>query len=57
VLSCYLCPKPTGEWKNPIELVSQLADPNFCQSGPIDLLIGTFFELLEAERIPLGIDT
>lgn len=51
-------PPPASGWKFPIELASELADPKFCQSGPIDLLIGggTFFELMEAERIPLGID-
>ncbi|XP_022180210.1 uncharacterized protein LOC111040585 [Myzus persicae] len=51
-------PPPASGWKFPIELASELADPNFCQSGPIDLLIGggTFFELMETERIPLRID-
>jgi len=34
------CPKPTGGWDIPVELIPQLADPLFDVSGKIDLLIG-----------------
>jgi len=49
-------PAPKGGWKIPNEFVPFLADPTFCESGTIDLLIGSafFFDLIGTERIPLG---
>lgn len=50
------CATPTEGWKIPCELRAELADPRFYEAGAIDLLIGagTFYELLEAERVSLG---
>ncbi|KAF0683820.1 Integrase catalytic domain-containing protein, partial [Aphis craccivora] len=45
-----------SDWNIPKELNSQLADPLFHSSGPIDMLIGggVFFDILETRRIRLG---
>lgn len=50
------CPNTTENWEIPTEYLTQLADPSFRSSGPVDLLIGggIFFELLEVNRIRLG---
>ncbi|XP_008183125.1 uncharacterized protein LOC103309446 [Acyrthosiphon pisum] len=48
-------PTPRDGWNIPNEFVPFLADPTFCKSGSIDLLIGSalFFDLIGTERIPL----
>jgi len=48
-------PTPRDGWKIPNEFVLFLADPKFCESGSIDLLIGSaiFFALIGTERILL----
>ncbi|CAI6377504.1 unnamed protein product [Macrosiphum euphorbiae] len=48
-------PTPRDGWNIPNELVPFLADPTFCESGSIELLIGSalFFDLIGTERIPL----
>jgi len=68
-IECYILPviveelppvkSPKEGWKIPKEYISLLADPLFCESGPIDLLIGCgiFFELMEAKRMPLSSGT
>jgi len=50
------CPSTIRGWQVPDEFVPMLADPSFESSGSIDLLIGggTFFDLLEIERVRLG---
>jgi len=65
-INCYVLPviveelpsvrSPQGGWQIPKEYTSLLADPSFCKSGSIDLLIGCgiFFELMEAKRTPLA---
>lgn len=65
-ISCYILPviveelpsvKPPKEgWQIPKDYESLLADPSFCEAGPIDLLLGCgiFFDLMEAERTPLA---
>lgn len=65
-LSCHILPvivdelppvqMPKEGWQIPKPHSSLLADPSFCESGPIELLIGCgiFFELMEAKRIPLA---
>ena len=66
-LSCYVlptivnelpsCAVPKGGWKIPSEYSDDLADPAFYKTGSIDLLIGggTFYELLESERLRLDV--
>lgn len=51
------CMIPTQGWNIPHELRFKLADPKFFEAGSVDLLIGagTFYELLEAERLSLEI--
>ncbi|XP_050058669.1 uncharacterized protein LOC126553154 [Aphis gossypii] len=51
------CAAPAKCWKIPLEFESKLADPKFNEAGSIDLLIGAgiFYELLEVDRVPLGI--
>lgn len=51
------CNTPTRVWDIPFELRCKLADPISKKAGSVDLLIGAgiFFELLETERVPLGI--
>lgn len=51
------CNAPTRNWNIPFELRCKLADPKFDKAGSVDLLIGAgiFYELLEAERVALGI--
>jgi len=68
-IDCYILPvivealpsvkAPKEGWKIPKEYTSLLTDPSFCESGPIDLLIGCgiFFELMEAKRMPLSSGT
>jgi len=48
-------PTPRDGWKIPNEFVPFLVDPKLCESGSIDLLIGSsfFFNLIGTERIPL----
>jgi len=50
---------PVDGWNIPEELAIDLADPEFFEAGSIDLLIGggAFFDLLEPERVHLGVDT
>ncbi|CAI6343037.1 unnamed protein product [Macrosiphum euphorbiae] len=66
-LSCYVlpstvcelssCSTPSHAFKIPNDLVDDLADPSFTEAGVIDMLIGggAFYDLLECERISLGI--
>ncbi|XP_008185105.1 uncharacterized protein LOC103309988 [Acyrthosiphon pisum] len=51
------CNTPTSNWNIPFDLRGKLADPKFDKVGSVDLLIGAgiFYELLEAERVSLGI--
>lgn len=51
------CTEPKEGWNIPQELRVDLADPKFYEAGSVDLLIGAgaFYELLESERIPLGV--
>ncbi|KAF0684220.1 DUF1758 domain-containing protein, partial [Aphis craccivora] len=68
-INCYILPviveelpsvkTPEEGWQIPKEYTSLLADPSFCEAGPIDLLIGCgiFFELMEASRMPLPLGT
>jgi len=46
-----------GWLENYEELSMRLADPNFDQAGPVDILIGAgvFFDIKTPERIPLDI--
>lgn len=52
-----LCPNTIDQWDVPNEFISKLTDPSFRTLEPVVLLIdgGVFFDLLEAERISLGI--
>lgn len=68
-LSCYILPvivdtlpavtSPAHGWNIPEELVKGLADPMFFEAGSVDLLIGggSFFDLLDPERVHLGVDS
>jgi len=68
-ISCYILPvivnslpavtSPVDGWKIPEDLANGLADLTFFEAGSIDLLIGggSFFELLDLERVRLGVDT
>jgi len=51
------CSTPSHAFKIPNDLVNDLADPSFTEAGVIDMLIGggAFYNLLESERIRLGI--
>ncbi|XP_016657556.1 uncharacterized protein LOC107882922 [Acyrthosiphon pisum] len=48
---------PVEGWTMPSELLPQLADPHFCDSKQIDLLIGggAFFYILQPSRIQLDV--
>lgn len=50
------CPSAAENWEIQTKYLAQLADPSFESSGPVNLLIGggTFFELLEANRVRIG---
>ncbi|XP_016657693.1 uncharacterized protein LOC107882968 [Acyrthosiphon pisum] len=66
-LSCHTLPvimsqlqpvrTPVEGWTIPSELLPQLADPHFCDSKQIDLLIGggAFFDILQPSRIQLDV--
>jgi len=66
-LSCHTLPvimsqlqpvrTPVEGWTIPSELLPQLADPYFCDSKQIDLLIGggAFFDILQPSRIQLDV--
>jgi len=50
---------PVDGWNIPEDLANGLADPTFFEAGSIDLLIGggSFFDLLDPERVHLGVET
>lgn len=65
-LTCYILPvivnelssipAPKNGWKVSDKLAPHIVDPSFCESRPIDLLIGSgiFFDLLGTLYIPFG---
>jgi len=51
------CAIPTDGWNISEQLRAELADPDFYKAGSVDLLIGagTFYEILEADKVSLGV--